>query len=131
MKSNQTALLLGLLVAIGFGSSVLAADLWTTKDGMTVYTFDNDPSGKSVCNGPCAQLWPAVAPEAMKGSVDTITRDDGSKQAAVKGKPLYRYSADTKPGDMNGEGFKGVWHVLPAGGKTSSGSTYSPPAVTY
>ena len=27
--------------------------------GMTLYSFDKDSDGKSACNGPCAQNWPA------------------------------------------------------------------------
>ncbi len=29
--------------------------------GMTLYTFDKDAGGKSVCNGPCAANWPPLA----------------------------------------------------------------------
>lgn len=84
--------------------------------GMTVYTFDKDTagSGKSVCNGPCATLWPAVmaAPDAKaEGDYSIITRDDGMHQWALKGKPLYLYKSDTKPGEMNGDNFKNIWHV--------------------
>jgi Secreted repeat of unknown function len=28
--------------------------------GMTLYTFDKDAGGKSMCNGPCADNWPPV-----------------------------------------------------------------------
>jgi predicted lipoprotein with Yx(FWY)xxD motif len=28
--------------------------------GMTLYTFDKDTSGKSNCNGECAEYWPPV-----------------------------------------------------------------------
>jgi predicted lipoprotein with Yx(FWY)xxD motif len=40
-----------------------------------------------------------------------ITREDGSKQWAYKGKPLYYWVKDTKPGDVSGDGVKGVWHT--------------------
>ncbi|MGH8849358.1 MAG: COG4315 family predicted lipoprotein, partial [Casimicrobiaceae bacterium] len=39
-------------------------------------------------------------------------RDDGSKQWAYDGKPLYHWSKDKKPGDMTGDGFNGVWHAV-------------------
>jgi predicted lipoprotein with Yx(FWY)xxD motif len=84
--------------------------------GMTLYTFDRDvaDSGKSVCNGPCATNWPPLLvgadPKPM-GAWTVITRDDGSKQWALKGKPLYRWSKDGKPGDKTGDGFNSVWHV--------------------
>ena len=68
--------------------------LMTGTNGMTLYTFDKDVagSGKSVCNGPCATAWPPMmAPADGKSGGDwtVITRDDGSKQWAYGGKPLY------------------------------------------
>ncbi len=83
-------------------------------NGKTLYTFDRDAanSGKSVCNGGCATLWPAlpVADTARPmGGYTIITRDDGKKQWAYKGWPLYYYSADAKAGDRTGDGFNKVW----------------------
>lgn len=84
--------------------------------GMTVYTFDKDVagSGKSVCNGPCLALWPAVAAgdTVPVGPYSVVTRDDGAKQLAYKGKPLYLYSADTQAGERKGNNFKNIWHVV-------------------
>ena len=31
---------------------------------------------------------------------------------AYKGKPLYLWSNVQKPGDMSGDGFNGIWHVV-------------------
>jgi predicted lipoprotein with Yx(FWY)xxD motif len=85
--------------------------------GMTLYTFDNDKDGKSVCNGQCAQYWPPLAAGAdakAMGDWTVITRDDGSKQWAHKGKPLYTFVQDKKAGDNTGNdmGQNGthVWH---------------------
>ena len=83
---------------------------------MTLYTFDNDPGdgSKSVCNGPCATNWPPVAATAVDvglGDWTVITRDDGSKQWAYKGKPLYTWIKDAKPGDKTGDGFNNAWRV--------------------
>ncbi|MBX3611363.1 MAG: hypothetical protein KF871_15830 [Hydrogenophaga sp.] len=84
---------------------------------MTLYTFDRDSagSGKSVCNGPCATNWPplmAAAGDSASGDYSVITRDDGSKQWAFKGKPLYYWIKDAKPGDKTGDGFNNVWHIV-------------------
>lgn len=85
-------------------------------NGRTVYTFDKDVanSGKSACNGPCATLWPPVSADAAPAAApySVLTREDGAKQVAYKGKPLYLYSADKKPGERTGDGFKDVWHVV-------------------
>jgi len=88
-----------------------------TPSGATVYTFDKDTvgSGKSACNGPCAQLWPPVAAQASdaaSGDWSIVTRDDGSRQWAYKGAPIYTFSKDAKPGDTTGDKFKDVWHVI-------------------
>lgn len=85
--------------------------------GMTLYTFDKDPiySGKSVCNGKCAQNWPplmAKGSDKASGDYSIITRNDGSKQWAYEGKPLYTWKKDMKPGDMTGNNFKDEWHVV-------------------
>lgn len=86
-------------------------------NGMTLYTFDKDTagSGKSVCNGPCATLWPPVmanADDKPEGDMSVVTRDDGGKQWAYKGKPVYLYKADMKAGDATGDNFKNVWHII-------------------
>jgi predicted lipoprotein with Yx(FWY)xxD motif len=83
--------------------------------GMTLYSFDKDAGGKSMCNGPCTANWPpamAVADAKPKGDWTIITRDDGSKQWAYKGKPVYTWSKDAKPGDMTGDNFNNAWHVV-------------------
>jgi predicted lipoprotein with Yx(FWY)xxD motif len=41
-----------------------------------------------------------------------VTRDDGSKQWAYKGKPVYTYAKDSKPGEATGDNFRDVWHVV-------------------
>lgn len=82
---------------------------------MTLYTFDRDTtgSGKSACNGPCATNWPPLmaTPSQAGGDYSVITRDDGKTQLAYKGKPLYYWSKDAKPGDKTGDGFNQVWHA--------------------
>lgn len=89
----------------------------TGTNGMTLYTFDKDAtgSGKSVCNGQCAINWPplfAAETDKAQGDYSIITRDDGKKQWALKGKPLYFWIKDTKAGDMTGDGVQNVWHII-------------------
>lgn len=85
-------------------------------NGMSLYVFDRDPTGagKSVCNGPCATNWPplaAGADAAASGDWSVVVRDDGSKQWAYKGKPLYFWVKDQKPGDRSGDGVNKVWQL--------------------
>jgi predicted lipoprotein with Yx(FWY)xxD motif len=89
----------------------------TGKNGMTLYTFDRDAagSGKSACNGPCATNWPplmAADGAKLEGDYSIVTRDDGGKQIAYKGKPLYYWAKDAKAGDKTGDGFNGAWHTV-------------------
>jgi len=88
------------------------------KNDMTLYIFTKDAagSGKSVCNGMCATNWPPLLVEgspAISGDYSVITRDDGKKQLAYKGMPLYFYAKDSKPGDKIGDGrSEGAWRVI-------------------
>jgi predicted lipoprotein with Yx(FWY)xxD motif len=108
-----------LAMAIAAGAQTMpakkAADgTWTDAKGMTLYTFDRDAGGKSACNGPCATNWPplmATGDAKASGDWTVMTRDDGSKQYAYKGKPLYTWSKDAKPGDKTGDGMNNVWHT--------------------
>jgi predicted lipoprotein with Yx(FWY)xxD motif len=83
--------------------------------GMTLYTSGRDTDGKSNCNGQCLANWPALAAAAdakPSGDWTVVTRDDGSKQWAYKGKPLYTFVKDAKPGDTAGEGMaNNNWHA--------------------
>ncbi len=117
------ALLLSLTVAACAGGGMYAAapakvldGMLTGANGMTLYTFDKDMagSGKSVCNGPCATNWPplfAMDGDMASGDYSIVNRDDGKKQWAFKGKPLYYWVKDQKPGDRTGDGFNNVWHA--------------------
>jgi predicted lipoprotein with Yx(FWY)xxD motif len=85
--------------------------------GMTLYTFDRDPAGagKSVCNGDCAVKWPPVVAKAgdqPSGEYTIVTRDDGKRQWAFKGKPLYTWPEDQEPGDKYGDNYNKVWHIV-------------------
>src|SRR6185437_4009337 len=71
----------------------------TDAKGMTLYTFDKDSAGKSACNGKCAENWPPLTADSAASppaGYSAITRDDGQKQWAYKGKPLYGWVKDTK-----------------------------------
>ena len=87
----------------------------TNRDGRTLYTFDKDSSGASVCKGGCLAAWPAftVANASLAGGdFSVIVREDGVQQWAFQGKPLYFFAGDAKAGDINGDNQGGVWHVV-------------------
>ena len=83
-------------------------------DHMSLYTYDNDALGVSTCVADCAQTWmPALLPAGTElgENYSLIVRDDGSMQAAFRGMPLYLYSGDARPGDINGDGVDGLWRL--------------------
>ena len=82
--------------------------------GRGLYNYGGDDPGKSNCSGQCILLWPPIIADAgarPKGDFTLVVRDDGQKQWAWKGKPLYRWVSDHKRGDAGGDGVNGVWHL--------------------
>lgn len=103
------------------GITVATADvgqILVDADGFTLYGFTKDTPTTSACTDTCAGNWPPVPGDATLGDgVDasvfsTITRPDGSTQLAAGDWPLYRYAADSAPGDVNGQGVGGVWFTV-------------------
>lgn len=114
------SLIAGVAMLLATGTAMSAdpvktqGGMFVNSVGMTLYTFDKDTDGKSVCNGPCAANWPplmAAASDKAEGSWTIVTRDDGGKQWAYKGKPLYTWVKDQKPGDTTGDGVGKVWNI--------------------
>ena len=80
------------------GVKVTAEGFNDAKD-MPLYTYASDTTpNKSTCYGQCATAWPPLAASATDkdaGDWTVVTRDDGSKQWAYKGTPLYTFFRDT------------------------------------
>jgi predicted lipoprotein with Yx(FWY)xxD motif len=111
--------LAGTSVAVKAGSSPLGQIL-VDEAGNTLYAFTNDTDAKSTCTGTCAEAWPpvivdaswSVAPGLDSGVFSTVVRDDGGEQLMAGKFPLYRFSGDARPGDVNGQNSGGVWFVV-------------------
>ena len=88
---------------------------------------------ESACSGECAAAWPIdgssgrpkAGPGVRASLLGTIKRSDGTTQVTYNSHPLYYYSGDGKPGEVNGEGvdaFGAEWYVVsPAGRKVEGG----------
>jgi predicted lipoprotein with Yx(FWY)xxD motif len=86
----------------------------TDTAGMSLYTFLKDAPGQSNCNDACAVQWPPTpaAGEPPGEAWTVVTRQDGSRQWAYKGRPLYRWARDANAGDISGDGVGGgAWKV--------------------
>jgi predicted lipoprotein with Yx(FWY)xxD motif len=86
----------------------------TDVGGRTLYLFAKDKRGHSACSGLCATYWPPLLthgkPVAMKGVkaslLGTTKRSDGTRQVTIGGRPVYRFSGDSRRGQTTGEGLK-------------------------
>jgi predicted lipoprotein with Yx(FWY)xxD motif len=101
------------------------------RSGLPMYTSKNDPPGKSVCSGACLEKWrPVAAPSNAKAGGDwsIVVREDGARQWAFRGQPLYTFvhevlSVDKPhfdetrlpPGHLEylaGQGLDSAWFVV-------------------
>jgi predicted lipoprotein with Yx(FWY)xxD motif len=104
--------------------TVGGVNLLTDSRGLTLYWFAPDTSTKSVCYGSCAAYWPPAtgtpsAGPGVTGTLGTITRTGGTRQATYDGHPLYTYVGDNAPGQANGNNLNlngGLWHEVPITG---------------
>ena len=97
------------------------------SQGMTLY-YNTSDTASAVCSGGCASAWPpfvsSTVPNAsasLPGALSLLTDSNGS-QVTYNGHPLYTYSGDTAPGQVNGEGSGGIWFVAPTDLTKASGS---------
>jgi predicted lipoprotein with Yx(FWY)xxD motif len=95
----------------------------------TLYWYAKDTTlpPRATCTGACALHWPPVLVERTvtyaggdQSLIGTVTRDDGTKQLTLAGRPLYRFSGD-RAGDTKGHNVDGVWFVAaPDGGRAKA-----------
>jgi len=116
-------------VAIGTGTvDGKPTKVLVDAKGMSLYALSSDKGSTSACTGGCAQAWPpllsakAVAPTSLSGKLSVVRTTNGT-QVAYKGHLLYRYSGDTKAGQVNGDDQKGPaggeWYVATPGMKAA------------
>jgi predicted lipoprotein with Yx(FWY)xxD motif len=110
--------------------------------GRTLYLFEKDQNGVSMCSSACAAYWPPLtshaAPRAGSGVHKTLLAlgkaRNGVRQVLYAGHPLYTFVGDKSAGQTTGEGltnFGAAWYAIAASGKkvdrnnTSSSSSSS------
>jgi predicted lipoprotein with Yx(FWY)xxD motif len=123
LRSNRQPA--GALVSIkktGLGSILVDAR------GRTLYLFEKDRNGLSMCSSACTAYWPALtshaAPRAGSGVHKTLLTlgkaHSGVRQVLYAGHPLYTFVGDKRAGQTSGEGltnFGAAWYAIAANGQ--------------
>ena len=133
--SGSTATQQGGGAAATSGISVASTSLGKVLvdgQGMTLYVLSADSVGTSTCSTQCLQFWPAATPggtQKVTAATGHTTTPDGTAIATVGGHPVYAFSLDHKPGDVNGQGiseFGGTWYAASPTGTPVTGGASSP-----
>lgn len=120
-------------------NSTVGGTIVVSPAGRTLYTLTPETTRHLLCKGrECLSLWPPlIAPSrktklkdgpGVQGKLGLLRRSNGALQVTLRGKPLYRFNEDHRPGDAKGqdlETYGGVWHVV-----TGTAAAQSPPAMT-
>lgn len=118
--------------------SKLNENVVADSSGRTAYTLSGESKSHLKCtSSTCTQIWQPVtvhsrtaklkAGKGVHGKLAVLSRGMNVFQVTLGGKPLYRFSGDSGPGQANGEGitsFGGTWHVVKASA-SPSGSTHT------
>jgi predicted lipoprotein with Yx(FWY)xxD motif len=130
------------LAACGSGHPAAASPVWevqaglvrglgtilTDGHGFTLYIYQPDRQGSSVCTGVCAVQWPPlVLPRGVRHPVagpgvnpallGTAPRAGGVLQVTYNRWPLYLWQADLEPGQATGQAEDmGAWYTMSVSG---------------
>lgn len=96
------------------------------SQGRTLYRFDKDSAWpmKFGCLDACLNTWKQASPvdkAKVKGIatelVGSVKRPDGSEQLTIDCWPVYTFTGDKEPGDINGQNKQGLWFAVTDKGK--------------
>ncbi|MFI8497119.1 SCO0930 family lipoprotein [Streptomyces sp. NPDC085524] len=103
-------------------------------EGRTLYRFDKDSAWpmKFGCLDSCLDTWKPASPvdksDKAKISgiaaelVGSVKRPDGTEQLTIDCWPVYSFTGDKEPGDINGQGKQGLWFAVTDKGKKAKPS---------
>jgi predicted lipoprotein with Yx(FWY)xxD motif len=93
----------------------------TDEEGWVLYRYEEDTTDPptSRCDSECARVWPPAVSDGNpdlvgipSDAVGLLVRENGTRQLTLRGRPLYRYIGDSKPGEFNGQGVEARWFVV-------------------
>lgn len=113
-------------------------EILVDSKGNALYELVSPQGAPLPCTGSCNSIWPPLllakglsSPKAgsgVSGQLGLAHGSANSRQISVGGIPLYTYSGDSGPGQVNGEGirsFGGVWYAVGPDGAVVKGSSSS------
>jgi predicted lipoprotein with Yx(FWY)xxD motif len=119
----------------------LSVTLVVNPAGRTLYALSPETTHHLLCKESyCLEVWPPLilphgaklrAGKGVQGKLGLLRRSGGRMQVTLRGKPLYRFSEDQRPGDAKGEGletFGGTWHAVTASATAAPTSPAPSPA---
>ena len=86
---------------------------FTDASGNMLYTYDDPKSAR--CADSCLVQWAVVSAGEMDhaiGDWSVVAYDDGTRQWAYKGKPVYTSINDKTPGVPSADGLEGKWRAV-------------------
>jgi predicted lipoprotein with Yx(FWY)xxD motif len=116
-------------------------DVLVDAKGDALYMSEQEAGGMVLCTDGCTAFWEPLTvsgtgsptgASSVDGTLGTVERPDGSRQITFDGAPLYRFTEDSGPGVVSGDGFADsfdgrqfTWHVARPGGASEAPSTPS------
>jgi predicted lipoprotein with Yx(FWY)xxD motif len=116
-------------------------DVLVDAKGDALYLAEQEAEGMVLCTDGCTAFWKPLTitgsasptgASSIDGTLGTVDRPDGARQITFDGAPLYRFTQDSGPGNVSGDGFADsfdgqqfTWHVARPGGATEAPSTPS------
>lgn len=107
-------------VVINLGNTPETVSYLVDGHQMSLYISLRDTPGKSNCTAECLATWhPVYATGRIVAGTGVsqiklgiLLLPSGERQVTYLGAPLYLYSRDEKPGDVNGQGLDGSWYLV-------------------
>ncbi|WP_164721091.1 SCO0930 family lipoprotein [Streptomyces sp. W1SF4] len=117
-------------VALSVRKDARLGNIVQNAEGWTLYRFDKDSAWpmKIGCVDSCTDTWkpaPLVDKTQVSGIdpklIGSVKRPDGTEQLTIDCWPVYTFTGDKAPGDVNGQGKQNLWWAVTDKGKKAAG----------